>query len=38
MINFPLINMHKSLDMNFISVKKHEQDFTLNFVFSRNVP
>ena len=35
--SFSINKIHKSLDMNFISCKKHEMDFTLNFVFSWNV-
>ena len=36
--SFSINKIHKSLDMNFVCVRKHEQDFTLNFVFSWNVP
>ena len=35
---FSITKQHPNLDLNFIYVKKHEQDFTLNFVFSWNVP
>jgi hypothetical protein len=35
---FSIIKQHPKLNMNFISIKKHEMDFTLNFVFSCNVP
>ena len=30
--------INKSLDLDFVCVKKDEHDFTLNFVFWRNVP
>ena len=35
---FFIIKQRPNLDLNFISIKKHETIFTLNFVFSRNVP
>ena len=35
---FSITKQHPNLNMNFISFKKHEMDFTLNFVFSWNVP
>ena len=35
---FSIIKQHPNLNFNFISIKKHEMDFTLNFPFSRNVP
>ena len=35
---FSITKQHPNLNVNFISSKKHEQDFTLNFVFSRKVP
>ena len=35
---FSITKQHPNLNMNFISVKKHEIEITLNFVFSRNVP
>ena len=35
---FPITRQHTDLDMNFISIKKHEQETTLNFLFSRKVP
>ena len=38
MIQFSINKQEKSLDMSFVCVKKHEQGFTLNFVFSWNVP
>ena len=28
--------MYKSLDMNFISIKKHEQEITLNFLIFKD--
>ena len=36
--SFSINKIHKSLDMNFVFVKNHEQGFTLNLVFSWNVP
>ena len=36
--SFSINQIHKSLDVNFICVKKHEQDFTLNFVFRGMYP
>ena len=36
--SFSITKQHPILDLNFISINKHEQDFTLNFVFSSNVP
>ena len=35
---FSIIKQHPNLNMNFIFCKKHEMDFALNFLFSRNVP
>ena len=35
---FFIIKQHPNLDLNFISIKNHERDFTLNFVFLRNAP
>ena len=35
---FFIIEQQPNLDLNFISIKKHEMEITLNFVFSRNVP
>ena len=35
---FSIIKQHPNLNLNFICVKKHEMDFTLNCVFSWNVP
>ena len=35
---FSITKQHPNLILNFIYVKKHEMGFTLNFVFSRNVP
>ena len=35
---FFIIKQHPNLDLTFISIKKHEMEITLNFVFSRNVP
>ena len=35
---FFIIKQHPNLNLNFVCVKKHEQGFALNFVFSWNVP
>ena len=33
---FSIIKQHPNLNMNFISFKKHEQDFTLNFLILKD--
>ena len=33
---FSITKQHQSLDMNFISIKKHEQEITLNFLIFKD--
>ena len=33
---FSIIKQHPNLDMSFISIKKHEQEFALNFLIFKD--